>query len=130
MEFLDSLFKHVLNAEPFLRLSTGETELYHQIFTIKDEEVKVPEIKHLLEESFDLSGISLMQPPEVLMLVLPRWGYVIHNNTTLAPACSFRVYILIIFLRYDRNTSLYEGVIPNPWLDIAKIINGSKPCER
>lgn len=60
-ELLTSLVTQTLRAEPYLKLSSGQEAFMHQLFVEKDEELDVPSVQQLFEQSFLASDIKLKQ---------------------------------------------------------------------
>lgn len=60
-EFLNSLLAQILKAEPFLKLSSGQEAYYYQLFVEKDEQLKLPTVQQLFEQSFLTSDIKLKE---------------------------------------------------------------------
>ncbi|CAB3374126.1 Hypothetical predicted protein [Cloeon dipterum] len=73
-ELLTSLVTQTLRAKPYLKLSSGQEAFMHQLFVEKDEEIDVPSVQQLFEQSFLSSDIKLKQVPPVLILQMPRFG--------------------------------------------------------
>ncbi|XP_043462906.1 ubiquitin carboxyl-terminal hydrolase CYLD [Leptopilina heterotoma] len=73
-EFLTSLVAQILNAEPFLKLSSGQEAYHYQLFVEKDEHLSLPTVQHLLEQSFLTSNIRLKEVPSCLIIQMPRFG--------------------------------------------------------
>ncbi|XP_066594220.1 ubiquitin carboxyl-terminal hydrolase CYLD [Prorops nasuta] len=73
-EFLTSLVAQILNAEPFLKLSSGQDAYHYQLFVEKDEQLNLPTVQQLLEQSFLTSNIRLKEVPSCLIIQMPRFG--------------------------------------------------------
>lgn len=73
-EFLTSLVAQTLNAEPFLKLSSGQDAYHYQLFVEKDDKLTLPTVQQLLEQSFLTSNIRLKEVPACLILQMPRFG--------------------------------------------------------
>lgn len=73
-EFLTSLVAQILNAEPFLKLISGQEAYHYQLFVEKDERLSLPTVQHLLEQSFCTSNIRLKEVPSCLIIQMPRFG--------------------------------------------------------
>ncbi|CAN0278572.1 unnamed protein product [Lampetra fluviatilis] len=77
-EFLNTLFQHVLKVEPFLKIRSGNKDFqdghFYQIFTERDEQVKVPTVQQLLEQSFLAADLKLVETPSCLIVQMPRFG--------------------------------------------------------
>ena len=70
-ELLTALMQ-VLKVEPFLELTSGETAHHFQLFVDRDDNLLIPTVQDLLEQSFSLGRVKLMKPPTVLILHMPR----------------------------------------------------------
>ncbi|XP_026668806.1 ubiquitin carboxyl-terminal hydrolase CYLD isoform X2 [Ceratina calcarata] len=73
-EFLTSLVAQILNAEPFLKLSSGQDAYHYQLFVEKDDHLNIPTVQQLLEQSFLTSNIRLKEVPSCLIIQMPRFG--------------------------------------------------------
>lgn len=60
-EFLNSLVAQILRAEPYLKLSSGQEAYHYQLFVEKDEQLKLPSVQKLFEQSFFASDIKLKE---------------------------------------------------------------------
>jgi ubiquitin thioesterase CYLD len=60
-EFLTSLIAQILRAEPFLKLSSGQEAYHYQLFVEKDEDLVLPSVQQLFEQSFLASDIKLKE---------------------------------------------------------------------
>lgn len=58
-EFLTSLVAQILKAKPFLKLSSGQEAYHYQLFVEKDENLKLPSVQQLFDQSFLDSNIKL-----------------------------------------------------------------------
>ncbi|XP_015770334.1 PREDICTED: uncharacterized protein LOC107348782 isoform X4 [Acropora digitifera] len=101
-EFLNSLLKQVLKADPFLHLKSrdlsmkdGEGAYFYQIITEKDDSVKIAQVQNILEDSFFSADIILAEVPSCLILQMPRFGS-----------------------RYK----MYDMILPNLELDVSYIV--------
>ncbi|CAL7944032.1 unnamed protein product [Xylocopa violacea] len=73
-EFLTSLVAQILNAEPFLKLSSGQDAYHYQLFVEKDDHLNLPTVQQLLEQSFLTSNIRLKEVPSCFIIQMPRFG--------------------------------------------------------
>ncbi|XP_034942226.1 ubiquitin carboxyl-terminal hydrolase CYLD [Chelonus insularis] len=73
-EFLTSLVAQILNAEPFLKLSSGQDAYHYQLFVEKDDHLSLPTVQQLLEQSFLTSNIRLKEVPSCFIIQMPRFG--------------------------------------------------------
>ncbi|KAM3927817.1 ubiquitin carboxyl-terminal hydrolase CYLD-like isoform 2-T2 [Leptodactylus fuscus] len=77
-EFLNLIMHRILGADPLLKLqSEGQRvqESYcYQIFIEKQQEMTVPNVQQLLEQSFHHSGLKLAEVPSCFILQMPRFG--------------------------------------------------------
>jgi ubiquitin thioesterase CYLD len=60
-EFFKALLHEVLRAEPFLKLNSGLEAYHYQLFVEKDEDLLLPTVQQLLEQSFRASDIKLKE---------------------------------------------------------------------
>ncbi|XP_053605672.1 ubiquitin carboxyl-terminal hydrolase CYLD isoform X3 [Plodia interpunctella] len=97
-EFLNGLVAQLLRAEPFLKLSSGQESFCYQLFVEKDEQVSLPSVQQLLEQSFATSGVKLSEVPAAFIIQMPRFG---------------------------KQYKLYQRVLPSPLLDVTDLIEGS-----
>ncbi|XP_053605663.1 ubiquitin carboxyl-terminal hydrolase CYLD isoform X2 [Plodia interpunctella] len=96
-EFLNGLVAQLLRAEPFLKLSSGQESFCYQLFVEKDEQVSLPSVQQLLEQSFATSGVKLSEVPAAFIIQMPRFG---------------------------KQYKLYQRVLPSPLLDVTDLIEG------
>jgi len=96
-ELLTALMQ-VLKVEPFLELTSGETAHHFQLFVDRDDNLLIPTVQDLLEQSFSLGRVKLMKPPTVLILHMPRFG---------------------------NQFKVYDRIFPNALLDITTTIASS-----
>lgn len=68
-EFLTSLVAQILRAEPFLKLSSGQEAYHYQLFVEKDEQLTLPTVQQLFEQSFLTSDIKLKEVRELGFLL-------------------------------------------------------------
>lgn len=73
-EFLSLLLSQILKAEPYLKLSSGLESFLYQLFVDKDENVVLPTVQNLFEQSFMNSTVRLREIPPCLLLQMPRFG--------------------------------------------------------
>ncbi|CAG9769168.1 unnamed protein product [Ceutorhynchus assimilis] len=97
-EFLNSLLAQILKAEPFLKLNSGQTAFYYQLFVEKDAELSLPTVQQLFEQSFLTSNIKLNEVPSCLIIQMPRFG---------------------------KNFKMYPRILPSQLLDVTDVIEGS-----
>ncbi|XP_074619112.1 ubiquitin carboxyl-terminal hydrolase CYLD-like [Acropora palmata] len=101
-EFLNSLLKQVLKADPFLHLKSRDLSMkdsegayFYEIITEKDDSVKIAQLQNVLEESFFSADIILAEVPSCLILQMPWFGS-----------------------RYK----MYDMILPNLELDVSYIV--------
>ncbi|XP_041971494.1 ubiquitin carboxyl-terminal hydrolase CYLD isoform X2 [Aricia agestis] len=94
-EFLNGLVAQLLRAEPFLKLSSGQEAYCYQLFVEKDEQITLPSVQQLLEQSFATSGVKLSEVPSTFIIQMPRFG---------------------------KQYKLYPRVLPSPLLDVTDLI--------
>lgn len=97
-EFLNSLLAQILRADPFLKLSSGLDTFYYQLFVEKDDQLKLPSVQQLFEQSFLTSNIKLKEVPSCLIIQMPRFG---------------------------KNFKMYPRILPSQLLDVTDIIEDS-----
>ncbi|XP_070169496.1 ubiquitin carboxyl-terminal hydrolase CYLD [Polyergus mexicanus] len=97
-EFLTSLVAQILNAEPFLKLSSGQDAYHYQLFVEKDDHLNLPTVQQLLEQSFLTSNIRLKEVPSCLIIQMPRFG---------------------------KSFKMYQKIQPTLLLDVTDIIENS-----
>lgn len=73
-EFLSLLLGQILKAEPYLKLSSGLESFFYQLIVDKDENVVLPTVQDLFEQSFMNSTVRLREIPPCLLLQMPRFG--------------------------------------------------------
>ena len=73
-EFLSSILTQVLNVEPFLELSSGQTAHHYQLIVDKDPNIVVPSVQDLFDQSFATGScrVKLKRAPSVLIPQMPR----------------------------------------------------------
>ncbi|XP_026469508.1 ubiquitin carboxyl-terminal hydrolase CYLD [Ctenocephalides felis] len=97
-EFLNCLLSQILNADPFLKLNSGQEAFYYQLFVEKDERLLLPSVQQLFEQSFLTSDIKLKQVPSCLIIQMPRFG---------------------------KSYKMYPRILPSQLLDVTDIIEDS-----
>jgi len=99
-EFLSSILTQVMNVEPFLELSSGQTAHHYQLIVDKDPNIVVPSVQDLFDQSFATGScrVKLKRAPSVLILQMPRFG---------------------------RQFKLYERILPSGLLDVTDVIVSS-----
>lgn len=63
-----------LNADPYLKLSSGQGTYHYQLFVEKDDRLILPTVQQLLEQSFLTSNIRLQEVPSCFIIQMPRFG--------------------------------------------------------
>ncbi|KAK7063093.1 hypothetical protein SK128_004549 [Halocaridina rubra] len=97
-EFLHSLLAQILQAEPFLQLSSGQEAYHYQLFVDKDEKLNLPSVQTLFDQSFLTSDIKLKQVPSCLIIQMPRFG---------------------------KDYKMYPRILPSMVLDVTDVIEDS-----
>lgn len=64
----------MLQVEPFLHLSSGQSAHLYQMFVEKDEDLGLPWFQQILEQSFFQQELKLQQMPSVFIVQMPRFG--------------------------------------------------------
>lgn len=102
-EFLNSLLHQILKAEPFLKLSSGQETYFYQLFVEKNENIKVPSVQQLFDQSFLTSDIKLKEIPSCLIIQMPRFG---------------------------KQFKMYSKIFPSQVLDITDVLeNSPRQCD-
>ncbi|XP_022647027.1 ubiquitin carboxyl-terminal hydrolase CYLD-like isoform X3 [Varroa destructor] len=100
-EFLNCLTQ-MLQVEPFLQLSSGQSAHLYQLFVEKDDGLGIPWFQQILEQSFFHQDLKLRQLPSVFIVQMPRFG---------------------------RQFKVYPRVIPSLQLDMTDLLaNSPRPC--
>ena len=99
-EFLTSLVAQILNAEPFLKLSSGQDAYHYQLFVEKDDHLNLPTVQQLLEQSFLTSNIRLKEVPSCLIIQMPRFGKSFKMYQKIQPTLLLDVTDIIEDCRY------------------------------
>lgn len=73
-EFLNLLLGQILKADPYLKFSSGLESFFYQLFPDKDENVVLPTVQDLFEQSFVGGTVRLREIPPCLLLQTPRHG--------------------------------------------------------
>ncbi|XP_018015832.1 ubiquitin carboxyl-terminal hydrolase CYLD isoform X2 [Hyalella azteca] len=97
-EFLHSLLAQILKEEPYLHLSSGQQAYHYQLFLEKDDNVAMPSVQQLFDQSFLTSDIKLKEVPSILILQMPRFG---------------------------KDYKMYPRILPSLLLDITDVIEDS-----
>ena len=104
-EFLQILFKEVLQVPEFIKLSSNESDFFHQVLvqTNENDRNSVPSIQLLFEQSLIMQELRLTEiPSPALILQMPRSG---------------------------NKYKMYDGIFPNLTIDITDLMENSK-CTR
>lgn len=97
-EFINLLLNEILKTDPFLKLSSGLESLFYQLFLEKDENLQLPNVQQLFDQSFLASDIKLREVPSCLMIQMPRFG---------------------------RDFKMYPKIVPSLNLDITNVLDNS-----
>ncbi|KAF2364869.1 CAP Gly-rich domain [Trinorchestia longiramus] len=97
-EFLHSLLAQILKEEPYLHLSSGQQAYHYQLFLEKDDNMTMPSVQQLFDQSFLTSDIKLKQVPSIMILQMPRFG---------------------------KDYKMYSRILPSLLLDITDVIEDS-----
>lgn len=101
-EFLNVIMQQVLGLEPLLKLKSGglkDQECYcHQIFIDEDDELLVPTVQQLVEQSFHCNHLKLTEVPSCFIIQMPRFG---------------------------KSYKMFEKIIPSLELDITDLLSDS-----
>ncbi|KAM4027265.1 ubiquitin carboxyl-terminal hydrolase CYLD-like isoform 2-T2 [Anomaloglossus baeobatrachus] len=98
-EFLTLIMHRILGADPLLKLrSEGQRvqECYcHQIFIEKQQEMTVPNVQQLLEQSFHHSQLKLVEVPSCFIIQMPRFGKEYKMFSKIVPSLELDVTDLL-----------------------------------
>lgn len=97
----------ILNAEPFLKLSSGQDAYHYQLFVEKDDHLNLPTVQQLLEQSFLTSNIRLKEVPSCLIIQMPRFGKSFKMYQKIQPTLLLDVTDIIEDCRYCYSIYLY-----------------------
>lgn len=97
-ELINLLLNEILKTDPFLKLSSGLESFFYQLFIEKDENLQLPNVQQLFDQSFLASDIKLREVPSCLMIQMPRFG---------------------------RDFKMYSKIIPSLYLDITNVLDNS-----
>ncbi|CAG7717370.1 unnamed protein product [Allacma fusca] len=104
-EFLQILFKDVLQLDEFIKLSSKESDYFHQVLVQHNENDRgeVPSIQYLFEQSLINQELKLTEiPSPALLLQMPRSG---------------------------NKYKMYSGIFPNLTIDITDLMeNTPRTC--
>lgn len=81
------------------QFNSGQDAFYYQLFVEKNDELKLPNVQQLFEQSFTTSNVKLREVPPVLIIQMPRFG---------------------------KNYKMYPRIVPSQILDITDIVEGRK----
>ncbi|KAG4067076.1 hypothetical protein HA402_000067 [Bradysia odoriphaga] len=96
-EFMNILIAQTLKADPYLKFNSGQDAYYYQLFVEKNEDLKLPNVQQLFEQSFKTSNIKLREVPPCLIIQMPRFG---------------------------KNYKMYPRIVPSQVLDITDVVEG------
>lgn len=98
-EFLNLIMHRILGADPLLKLqSEGQRvqECYcYQIFIEKQQEMTMPNVQQLLEQSFHHSGLKLAEVPSCFIIQMPRFGKEYKMFSKIVPSLELDVTDLL-----------------------------------
>lgn len=123
-EFMNILMAQTLRADPYLKVTithavyalyhltvspyfrsqfnSGQDAFYYQLFVEKNDDLKLPNVQQLFEQSFKTSNIKLREVPPCLIAQMPRFG---------------------------KNYKMYPRIVPSQVLDITDVVEGRKCFE-
>jgi len=93
-EFLNMLFKHTLQVEPFIHIRRPfgtEQEYFVQLFLEYDDSMKLPTVGGLLTKMFKEQKISFTELPPKLLIQVPRFGKQFKTYQKIIPDLSLDV---------------------------------------
>lgn len=82
-----------------VQLNSGQGAFYYQLFVEKNDELTLPNVQQLFEQSFTTSNIKLREVPPCLIIQMPRFG---------------------------KNYKMYQRIVPSQILDITDVVEGRK----
>ncbi|XP_077127475.1 ubiquitin carboxyl-terminal hydrolase CYLD-like [Ranitomeya variabilis] len=98
-EFLTLIMHRILGAEPLLKLQSEGQRVQechcHQIFIEKQQEMTVPNVQQLLEQSFHHSQLKLVEVPSCFILQMPRFGKEYKMFSKIVPSLELDVTDLL-----------------------------------
>ncbi|XP_072110542.1 ubiquitin carboxyl-terminal hydrolase CYLD-like [Mobula birostris] len=101
-EFLNVIMHQVLGLEPLLKLKSQGLKdqdcFCHQIFIDEDDELLVPTVQQLVEQSFHCNHLKLTEVPSCFFIQMPRFG---------------------------KSYKMFEKIIPSLELDITDLLSDS-----
>lgn len=100
-EFMNILLAQTLKAEPYLKFNSGQDAFFYQLFVEKNEDLILPNVQQLFEQSFKTSNIKLREVPPCLIIQMPRFG---------------------------KNYKMYPRIVPSQVLDITDVVEGQPPA--
>ncbi|XP_075684056.1 ubiquitin carboxyl-terminal hydrolase CYLD-like [Rhinoderma darwinii] len=95
-EFLNLIMHRILGADPLLKLQERVQESYcYQIFIEKQQEMTVPNVQQLLEQSFHHSQLKLTEVPSCFIIQMPRFGKEYKMFSKIVPSLELDVTDLL-----------------------------------
>ncbi|KAM9308477.1 uncharacterized protein PAF06_012686 [Gastrophryne carolinensis] len=99
-EFLNLIMQRILRADPLLKLqSEGQRvqECYcYQIFIEKQQEMTVPNVQQLLEQSFHHARLKLAEIPSCFIIQMPRFGKEYKMFSKIVPSLEIDITDLLL----------------------------------
>ncbi|XP_063777289.1 ubiquitin carboxyl-terminal hydrolase CYLD-like isoform X2 [Pseudophryne corroboree] len=99
-EFLNVIMHRILGADPLLKLQSqgrGVQECYcYQIFIEKKQEMTVPNVQQLLEQSFHHSNLKLTEVPSCFIIQMPRFGKEYKMFSKIVPSLQLDITDLLL----------------------------------
>ncbi|XP_018414469.1 PREDICTED: ubiquitin carboxyl-terminal hydrolase CYLD-like [Nanorana parkeri] len=99
-EFLNLIMQRILRADPLLKLQSkvqGVQECYcYQIFIEKQQEMTVPNVQQLLEQSFHHSNLKLAEVPSCFIIQMPRFGKEYKMFSKIVPSLELDITDLLL----------------------------------
>lgn len=83
----------------FSQFNSGQDAFYYQLFVEKNDDLKLPNVQQLFEQSFTTSNVKLREVPPVLIIQMPRFG---------------------------KSYKMYPRIVPSQVLDITDVVEGRK----
>ncbi|XP_073433464.1 ubiquitin carboxyl-terminal hydrolase CYLD-like [Dendrobates tinctorius] len=98
-EFLSLIMHRILGTDPLLKLQSEGQRVqechYHQIFIEKQQEMTVPNVQQLLEQSFHHSQLKLAEVPSCFIIQMPRFGKEYKMFSKIVPSLELDVTDLL-----------------------------------
>ncbi|XP_056378867.1 ubiquitin carboxyl-terminal hydrolase CYLD-like [Hyla sarda] len=98
-EFLNLIMHRILGSDPLLKLQCEDQRVQesycYQIFIEKQQEMTVPNVQQLLEQSFHHSRLKLAEVPSCFIIQMPRFGKEYKMFSKIVPSLELDVTDLL-----------------------------------